>query len=163
MKKLGVWIFSVTMLSLSAAQAQQTSELSYESWVDSDNRMKCMYGYFAGKTGDHASAVKIFEDCIERWDDVYSMIWLAQILETGVGLPQDLERATALMKRGAHMDGAAYSGLARYHYGVALMEGYGVEKDRAQGMRWLERAAEEQVPDAIEYLDALQAADKAHH
>ena len=161
MKKFCVWFCSLTILVLGSAQAQQTNELGYEAWIDSDKRMKCMYGYFAAKTGDHAAAVEIFEDCIERWDDVYSMIWLSQILETGVGLPRDIERATALMKRGAGInDAAGYSRLARYHYGVALVEGHGVEMDREQGLVWLERAADEQVQDAIDYLEALQSTDQ---
>jgi len=157
MKRYLVRTFSLAILAIGGAQAQQASELGYEAWIDSDNRMKCMYGYFADKTGDHAAAVRIFEDCIERWDDVYSMIWLAQIHETGVGLPRNIEKATALMKRGANTnDAAGYSSLARYHYGVALMEGYGVQRDREQGMMWLERAADEQVQDAINYLQALE-------
>ncbi len=137
------------------------NELSYESWIDSDRRLKCMYGYLADKTGDHAAAVAIFEDCIARWNDVYSMIWLAQIYETGVGLPRDPARATALMRRGAQLDDeAGYSSLARYHYGVALIEGRGVAADAAAGRHWLHRAQAEGVAEAGEYLDALATPDK---
>ncbi len=65
------------------------------------------------------------------------------------------------MKRGANInDAAGYSRLARYHYGVALMEGHGVEMDLEQGLMWLEPAADEQVQDAIGYLEALQATNK---
>ena len=65
------------------------NELSYTSYIDSNKRIKCMYGYAAEKTGDHQAAIQIFEDCISRWNDVYSMIWLAQIYETGIGVTQD--------------------------------------------------------------------------
>jgi TPR repeat protein len=133
------------------------NELSYDSWLDSDNRLKCMYGYLADKTGDHAAAIAIFEDCIERWNDVYSMIWLALIYETGIGVPRDQAYATALVKRGAMLDDEpGYSRLARYHYGVALVEGRGVAADAEAGKTWLRRARDEGVAEAAEYLDNLR-------
>jgi len=131
----------------------ETSDLSYESYVDSDKRIKCLYGYAAEKTGDHESAIKIFEDCIERWNDVYSMIWLAQMYESGAGVTAAPAKATALMKRGAEQpDDAAYVSLARYHYGVALAEGRGVKKDVKAARMWLQRASEGGQSEADEYL-----------
>lgn len=132
------------------------NDLSYESFIDSASRFKCLYGYVAEKTGNHAAAIRIFDDCVRRWNDVYSMIWLAQIYETGIGVPRDLVRATALVKRGAESnDAAGYSSLARYHYGVALHEGRGVARDEAQARVWLERAAREGVVEAADYLSRL--------
>ncbi len=129
------------------------SDLSYEAYYDSDNRLKCMYGYFANKTGDHLAAIRIFEDCIQRWDDVYSMINLAHIYENGMGVPRDVERATALIRQGALTnDSAGYSSIARYHYGIALYEGRGVERDLAESRRWLRAAADEGVDAALEFL-----------
>ncbi|GGB86321.1 hypothetical protein GCM10011352_10280 [Marinobacterium zhoushanense] len=137
-----------------------TSDLSYESYIESDKRLKCLYGYVADKTGNHTAAIKIFEDCIERWNDVYSMIWLAQIYESGVGVPRNLEYATQLMKRGAHTDDeAGYSTLARYHYGVALYEGIGIDQDREAGIGWLQRAADEGMEEAATYLEKIGAAN----
>ena len=96
--------------------ANETSDLSYESYINSDKRMKCLYGYAADKAGNHVAAIKISEDCIKRWNDVNSMIWLAQIYETGVAVQQNFEYSTALMKRGAALnDEAGYSTIARYH------------------------------------------------
>ena len=142
-----------------AQDSEGESDLSYKAYVHSDKRIKCLYGYAADKTGDHAAAVAIFEDCIRRWNDVYSMIWLAQLYETGVGVPKDLEQATALMRRGAHTnDDAAYARLARYHYGVALAEGRGTPQDIAQAKTWLRRAAQEGVPEAADYLGRLEGA-----
>jgi len=130
-----------------------TSDLSYTAWIDSDKRMKCLYGYAADKTGDYQAAITIFEDCIERWNDVYSMLWLAQIYEAGVSVKKDLRRSTALMKRGAlSQDEAGYSSLARYHYGVALYEGVGTKTDRAKAILFLRQAASEDIPDACDYL-----------
>ena len=117
---------ALLMLALGTRLASaETSDLSYESYIDSDKRIKCLYGYAAEKTGDHASARKIFEDCIERWSDVYSMIWLAQMYESGSGVPADQAKAAAFMKQGAEQpDDAAYVSLARYHWGVALAEAW---------------------------------------
>ena len=145
--------------SVHAQDSQGESDLSYKAYVHSDKRIKCLYGYAADKTGDHAAAVAIFEDCIRRWNDVYSMIWLAQLYETGVGVPKDLEQATELMRRGAHTnDDAAYARLARYHYGVALAEGRGTPQDIAQAKTWLRQAAQEGVPEAADYLGRLEGA-----
>lgn len=132
------------------------SDLSYKSYVHSTMRIKCLYGYVADKTGDHAAAIEIFEDCIQRWNDVYSMIWLAQIYESGVGLKQDFEKSTALLKRGAYVDDeSGYSSLARYHYGVALAEGRGIQKNKIEAEMWLKKAADEGVKDAADYLENL--------
>jgi len=142
-----------------AQDSEGESDLSYKAYVHSDKRIKCLYGYAADKTGDHAAAVAIFEDCIRRWNDVYSMIWLAQLYETGIGVPKDLQQATALMRRGAHTnDDATYARLARYHYGVALAEGRGTPQDIPQAKTWLRRAAQEGVREAADYLGRLDNA-----
>ena len=87
------------------------------------------------------------------------MIWLAQLYETGVGVPRDLVQATALMRRGAHTnDDAAYARLARYHYGVALAEGRGTPQDIPQARTWLRQAAQEGVREAADYLGRLEGA-----
>lgn len=139
--------------------AAAESDLSYRNQIDSPRRFKCLYGYVADKTGDHASAIRIFEDCIARWNDVYSMIWLAQIHESGVGVPQNLPRAAALMKRGAETGGDdPYAALARYHWGRALAEGRGVPRDLEAGRRWLARAGDEGVPEARALLASLPVA-----
>jgi len=92
------------------------NELSYGAYIDSRRRIKCLYGYAAEKTGDHAAAIRIFEDCIARWEDVYSMIWLAMMYENGVGVPRDLGKAAELMRRGAlSPESAGYATLMRYH------------------------------------------------
>lgn len=132
------------------------NELSYEHFVDSDKPIKCLYGYAAEKVGDHDAAIAIFEDCIARWESVYSMIWLAQIYDSGIGVPQDLEKAAALLKRGAHtQDEAGYTSLAKYHYGMILIEGRGVAADKQAGINWLQLAADEGVDEAREYLATM--------
>jgi TPR repeat protein len=145
----GVLAVVASCVSLAAS----ADDLSYQGFVHSDKRIKCLYGYAATKTGDHAAAMQIFNDCIARWNDVYSMIWLAQMYESGSGVPKDLGKAAALIKRGAEQpDGTAYASLARYHWGVALWEGVGVDPDPDQARTWLERAAAEGQTEAMDYL-----------
>ena len=129
------------------------NELSYSAFVHSGKRIKCLYGYAANKTGDHAAAIQIFEDCIRRWDDVFSMIGLAQMYETGIGIRQDIAASTRLMKRAACInDGTSYPSLARYHYGIALAEGRGIGTNIAEARTWLGKAAAEGVKEAADYL-----------
>lgn len=129
------------------------NELSYGAFVESGKRLKCLYGYAAEKTGDHQAARRIFEDCAQRFADVYSMIWLAQMYESGAGVPVDQAKATEWIRLGAQQqDAAGYGTLARYHYGVALYQGLGVAVDVQAARHWLERAAAEGWSDAAEYL-----------
>lgn len=132
------------------------NDLSYGAFVDSDKRIKCLYGYAADKTGDHATAIRIFEDCIRRWNDPYAILWLAHLLENGTGVPRDLARATALLRQGAlHPDTSGYATLLRYHYGMALLQGQGVSADPQQARLWLQRAAQEGLGEAQAVLARL--------
>lgn len=136
-----------------ASLVASADDLSYQGFVNSDKRIKCLYGYAAAKTGDHEAAMQIFNDCIARWNDVYSMIWLAQMYESGSGVPKDLGKAAAMIRHAAEQpDGTAYVSLARYHWGVALWEGVGVDPDPDQARMWLGRAAAEGQAEAADYL-----------
>ena len=144
------------LLLICLGQAASASELGYDAYIDSPKRIKCMYGYVTAKTGNFEVAKQIFEDCIARWNDVYSMIWLAQMYESGSGVPVDLDKAAALMERGANQpDEASYVSLARYHWGTALAEGRGVKKDPKAARMWLERASEGGQSEADEYLQRM--------
>lgn len=165
MRTLIIWTMwfaafhATTACAQPASNRDAESELSYRSYVTSTKRIKCLYGYAANKTGDHAAAIQIFEDCIRRWNDVFSMIGLAQMYETGIGIREDAAQSTALMRRAAQLDdGSSYPSLARYHYGVALAEGYGVQKNIAEARTWLRKAADEGVNEAAAYLDRLDHA-----
>jgi TPR repeat protein len=79
--------------------------------------------------------------------------------ETGIGIRQHAAQSTALMRRAAQVnDGSSYPSLARYHYGVALAEGYGVQKNTAEARTWLHKAAEEGVNEASDDLVRLDRA-----
>ena len=141
------------LLLAGLAQTASASELGYDAYIDSPKRIKCMYGYVTAKTGNFGAAKQIFEDCIARWNDVYSMIWLAQMYESGSGVPVDMDKAAALIELGANQpDEASYVSLARYHWGTALAEGRGVKKDRKAARMWLRWTAEGGQTEADEYL-----------
>ena len=140
-------------LALTGTSAQANEEMSYEAYLDSPKRIKCMYGYVTAKTGNFTAAKAIFEDCVARWNDIYSLIWLAQMYENGNGVEPDLSKSAALLKQGAEQpDGTSYVSLARYHWGVALAEGRGVEADPQAARTWLQRAAADGESEATDYL-----------
>jgi TPR repeat protein len=136
--------------------AVQGDELGYEAYIDSPKRIKCLYGYVTAKTGNFDAARQIFEDCVRRWNDVYSLISLAQMYESGSGVSKDLGRAAQLLKRGAEQpDDASYVSLARYHWGVALAEGSGVDVDQQAARQWLESASKGGQTEADDYLQGM--------
>ncbi len=148
----------LSLAMLSSTHTNATDEMGYEAYVDSPKRIKCMYGYVTAKTGNFSAAKAIFEDCVARWNDVYSLIWLAQMYENGSGVEPDLAKAAALLKQGAEQaDDISYVGLARYHWGVALAEGRGVQADPQQARKWLNRAAADGQSEATEYLQQMDA------
>ncbi|MCF7202559.1 tetratricopeptide repeat protein [Pseudomonas oligotrophica] len=134
-------------------------ELGYEAYLDSPKRIKCLYGYVTAKTGNFDAARAIFEDCMARWNDIYSMISLAQMYESGSGVPVDLGKSAELLEKAAGQpDDASYVSLARYHWGVALAEGRGVTADPAAARTWLQRASAGGQSEADDYLRQLDQA-----
>ncbi len=150
---------AAALLGLATLPAS-ADELGYEAYVDSPKRIKCLYGYVTAKTGNFDAARAIFEDCVTRWNDVYSMISLAQMYESGSGMEPDLRKSAELLKQGAEQpDDASYVSLARYHWGVALAEGRGVEADQVAARHWLQRAAAGGQEEAEDYLRQLDSSD----
>jgi len=148
----------IALLGLVALPVQ-ADEMGYEAYIDSPKRIKCLYGYVTAKTGNFDAARQIFEDCVARWNDVYSLISLAQMYESGNGVAKDLGKSAALLRQGAEQpDDVSYVSLARYHWGVALAEGRGVEADRGAARDWLQRAAAGGQQEADDYLRQLDAA-----
>ncbi len=157
----GLALSSLILTAPVFGESRTGNELSYDQFVLSDKPIKCIYGYYAGKTGDHISGTAIFEDCIQRWQSVYAMISLAHIYENGMGVKKNLKYAAELLRRGAETDDAAgYSSLAKYHYGVVLIEGRGIEQNLEEGIVWLKRAEQEGVTEAGELLKRLSAPDQ---
>ncbi|MBK3867199.1 sel1 repeat family protein [Pseudomonas stutzeri] len=154
-------VLATALLGLATLPAG-ADELGYEAYVDSPKRIKCLYGYVTAKTGNFEAAKAIFEDCVKRWNDVYSLISLAQMYESGSGVEKDLGKSAALLRQGAEQpDDVSYVSLARYHLGVALAEGRGVEADRSEARSWLQRAAAGGQQEADDYLLRMDSSDIA--
>lgn len=77
-----------------------------------------------------------------------SMILLAHAYENGLGVPKDARMSTHWVRQAALR---GYS-LGEYHYGMALLAGFGTEPDRGLARHWLSLAAEHGSADAIKAL-----------
>ncbi|MGF1660101.1 MAG: hypothetical protein ACFCUS_11795 [Rubrimonas sp.] len=136
-----------------AGGAAEESELSYGRFVeehDPSHPLYCMYGYFASKTGDHATARLIFERCAAEAHGGAAMVWLSMFHEEGLGAPRDPARAEAIMREAAE---GGYS-VAQYHLGAALLKRAATEAERAEARDWLARAAAQGDADAAALLAA---------
>jgi len=107
----------------------------------------CMNAYELDKTGNHQQSFQFFSECAQR-GNAASMIYLAHLYEQGFGVPANAAHATAWLRRAAE---TGYS-LAQYHYGIALLLGRGVAKDRVAAEQWLRRAAAQDDAGAIELI-----------
>ncbi len=111
----------------------------------------CSKGYLFEKCGDHETAMRIFDRCIEA-GYVGAMIWKALMLQDGALGKPDLPAAAELMRRAAQSGDSPYATLGKLHYASALHEGKGVPRDVTAARSWFEAAAAEGNPDAIEFL-----------
>jgi TPR repeat protein len=67
---------------------------------------------------------------------------------SGVGFPQDSERAVQLFKQAADQNDVR----GQFYYGLCLLEGHGVEKNPSEARRYLEQAAAQGDEDARRIL-----------
>jgi len=140
----------------------ELSDLNYRHFYDENPKhpMRCMVGHVAQSSGDHESAVYIYQDCAQRGDN-FSLLSLAVYYEVGLGgLPKDPAKAAELFHRIATGQAEAYAANGMFYYGLALYYGLGVERDVAAGLDWLARASSRGDRDAAEFL-RLEAAGSA--
>ena len=116
----------------------------------------CHAAYLLDKTGSFTNeTLEFLETCAEN-GSVASMVYLAILFERGNRMPVSYKRAAYWYKRAADANKQpAYARLGAYHYGVALLEGRGVERDIAQARRYLSQAAEKGLPEAAAALRDL--------
>lgn len=144
-------LLSLCLAAPVAADEPTESELSYARFAeehDPSHPLFCMYGYFASKTGDHATAHRIFERCRAEARSGAAMIWLSMFYEEGLGVPPDPVRAEAIMREAAE---SGYS-VAQYHLGAALLARAGSPEQRTEARVWLRRAADQGDADAAALL-----------
>ena len=105
----------------------------------------CSIGYFATKSGDHKTALKIFRKCAEKGNQG-SKMWLSYMHQNGFGVKKDPKASTDWVKESAE---EGYS-IGKYNYGVALLKGYGVKRDAKAGKQLIDEVAKGGDRHAIE-------------
>jgi len=88
-----------------------------------------------GRDAEHAFAA--MEICAAS-GNAPSMILMAHAYENGLGVTKSAEMSTHWVREAAL---AGYS-MGEYHYGMALLTGFGTAPDPAAARQWLTRAAE---------------------
>lgn len=146
--------FAAALLALAApalAGEPSESELSYSRFAeehDPSHPLYCMYGYFASKTGDHETALRIFERCRTEAHSGAAMVYLSMFYDEGIGVPRDPAKAEALLAEAAR-DG--YS-IAQYHLGARLLDRAETPAETETARDWLRRAADQGDADAAALL-----------
>lgn len=105
----------------------------------------CSLGYFATKSGDHKTALKIFRTCAKRGNQG-AKIWMSYMHQNGYGVKKDPKASTDWVKESAN---EGYS-IGKYNYGVALLKGYGVKRDFNAGKSLIDEVAANGDVHAIE-------------
>lgn len=111
----------------------------------------CWVVYEAQKGGLHGDAMSALRTCAASGNEP-SMILMAHAYENGLGVEKSDVLATYWVRQAA----LRFYPTGQYHYGVALLEGRGTERDEAQGRFWLERAALGGDKDAAKMLNGLR-------
>lgn len=152
------------LLSLSALSAQaqfvvedadetgvlNPTDFSWRAYISLLDRfperigITCDGAYLLDKGGNHEQALALFKECSKR-GNAPSMVYLSYFYEEGRGIPVDMVEATRWMKKAAE---SGY-GLAQYHYGMALLQGRGVEQNEEEGRAWIAKAALQDDKDAV--------------
>ncbi len=90
--------------SLASADGEDggaVGDLNYRRFYDDNPKhpMRCMVGHVAQSSGDHDSAIYIYEDCAKRGDN-FSLLSLAVYYEVGAGhLARDPAKAAEIFHR----------------------------------------------------------------
>ena len=95
-------------------------------------------GGIAGLESDPKQAVVWWRRCVDAHRHITATYELAVALYTGDGIAENTELAVSLFRRAAHLGHAG----AAYMLGECLLDGVGVERDRADALEWLVTAAE---------------------
>lgn len=110
----------------------------------------CWIVYEAQKGGQHGEAIEALKQCAAAGNEP-SMILLSHAYENGLGVKRNDVQATHWVKQAA----VRFYPTGQYHFGMALLEGKGVQQDLAQAKFWLERAALGGDEDAKAILNTL--------
>lgn len=140
------------------------SDFSWRYYKDAMDRFPsrvgiiCHSAHILDKTGSYTDDTLMFMTACAEKGNVAAMVYLSALYESGNRMPIDLVKSAYWLKRGSEVrDDGGYSDLAAYHYGVALSQGRGVEKNVVLAREYLQRAADAGVQDALVKLNDLNA------
>ena len=134
-------------------------DFSWRAYKEALNRFPkrtgviCYNAYILDKTGSHTEETLRFLEACADHGNVASMIYIASLYENGNRIPINYEVSAKWLKRAAKTyDEAGYSNLAAYHFGVALYNGRGVEKNIKEACRYLRVAMEGGIAEANDFF-----------
>ncbi|WP_297777836.1 caspase family protein [uncultured Roseovarius sp.] len=132
---------ALTAIQACAAASAQFPELPHYT---------ALYARAVAASGDIERAVTLYKSAADR-GDLRAMVSLAQLTESGNGLPQDPEAALALYQRAA--EGGSPD--AMINLAIILFEGQMAPKDEERAIELLRAAAKSGSPKAVFNLGVL--------
>jgi TPR repeat protein len=120
------------------------------------------YGYIYGREGfekDYARALEWCSRSAQNPGSISSITLLAELNYFGQGIPVNMIEAARLYRVAAE----AGHTHAQYMIGTMYLRGDGVDKDRDEGMRWLELASRQGYEHATELLNRISASKQKSH
>lgn len=118
-------------------------EMSWQSFIDraedgETDMVLCSTGYMLTKSGDHAAARTLFENCAKA-GYTGAMTWMSQLDNNGLGGEYNPDASAAWDQQAAELGDA----VGKFNHGVNLMRGHGIARDDALGRRYVDEAAAE--------------------
>jgi uncharacterized protein len=110
----------------------------------------CASGYMLTKSGKHAAARALFENCANQgWTG--AMTWMSQLDNNGLGGEYNPDAAAEWDRRAAE----AGDPVGQFNHGLDLLRGHGVARDEARGRALVDMAAAQ----GLDGAQRLAAAD----
>jgi len=110
----------------------------------------CASGYMLTKSGKHAAARALFENCANKgWTG--AMTWMSQLENNGLGGEYNPDAAAEWDRRAAE----AGDPVGQFNHGLDLLRGHGVARDEARGRAMVDMAAAQ----GLDVAQRLAAAD----
>lgn len=109
----------------------------------------CASGYMLTKSGRHAAARTLFENCAEA-GYTGAMTWMSQMDNNGLGGDYNPDAAAEWDRRAADLGDP----VGKFNHGLNLMRGHGVARDEVKGRAFVDAAAAE----GLEVARRLQGA-----
>ena len=121
--------------------------------------MGTCYHFGYGVKQDYLSAIRWYKKAVSESNSVEALNYIGLIYDTGgCGVVQDKVQAKEYYKQAAEQGFAA----AQYNYGITVIEDCGDSDYMFQkGFEWVKKAAEQNFPGAVEYINSYNAAHVA--